>query len=194
MRSSRRSLLVGVIAGVLVLGACGGDDDDAAPTSETSSIDDSDDAGEAVAALTSEEVCAAVTGDDVGDALGVTVTEAEPQDSGTPQCHYGYSLESGPTSNITIASMRSDEDLGGRTGEDAYDFVVDINRASADDGDMQEVELDSGDNATRFTGNSLHLGVVVVDGRIFTVIVPADDVPADAVDALIDVIGYELSR
>lgn len=178
MRSSRRSLLVGVIAGVLVLGACGGDDG----------------GGEAGAALTSEEVCAAVTGDDVGAALGVTVTEAEPDDSDTPQCHYNYTLESGSASNITIASMRSDEDLGGRTGDDAYDYVLDINRAVADDGDMQEVELDSGDRATRFTGNSLHLGVIDVDGRIFTVIVPADDAPADAADALIDVIGYELSR
>ena len=86
-------------------------------------------------------------------------------------------------SNLTVASMRP-EDVGGLTGGDAFDFVVQINESVAGDGaDTQEVS--AGDAAIRISGTSVQLGVVQVGDQILTLIIPTGDVEADAVDRLI---------
>ena len=105
-------------------------------------------------------------------------------DADTPQCSYSYGDE-GFASNLTIAWMRP-EDVGGRSGGDAFAYVVELNRALGAD---EEVALDAGDDAVRLTGSTLHLGVIRVGDRVFTVTVPAGDVEREGADALVEVVA-----
>ncbi|GIU86837.1 MAG: hypothetical protein KatS3mg009_1352 [Acidimicrobiia bacterium] len=195
-----------LLAGLLGLAACGGDDepapaaDDAATTTtgeapaptDAPSDTTGDTTGDTAdggagdgAVLTGADVCAAVTADAVAAATGLEITGAEAPERDTPQCSYTYG-DAGPSSNLTIAWMRPDEDLGGRAGTDGFAYVVELNRALATD---EEVELDAGDEAVRLTGSGLHLGVVRVGDRVFTVTVPAADAGPEAADALVGAVA-----
>ena len=208
MNASRRLPTSAVLLGLslLALAGCGSDSDssssvtepnvavsegDTAPTDSTP-LDTADGAGTPVEALTGEQICERLPIQTVGAALGLDVGLAEPDDSATPQCAYEYTNESGATSNLTVASMRPD-DVGGLTGTDAYDFVLDVNRQVAGTTDFEETTLDAGDGATRLSGESLHLGVLLVGDRVFTVIVPASDATGPDVDSLISKMATTLA-
>ena len=190
-RSRRLRLLVLVlVVGVSPLAACGGDDGGSSATTAGAADSSGDDGGgddgggDEIAVLSAQEVCDTVTADIVGEALGLDVTGAEAADSGaTPQCAYTFESAGGGTSNVTVASMDTTS-LGGLTGDAAFDYVAEVNRGVAGGTDVEEVEVDAGDRALRFTGEAIHLGIVAVDGHLQTVIVPLD-AEAAAVDALL---------
>ena len=178
---ARVACLFAVVA-VVGLTACGGDDSGTEGSSNDTAAPNDDDGSEVV--LTSQEVCDALPVEVVTEAVGLSVIAAEAGDSGaTPQCAYTYESDAGGQSNLTIASMDSTA-VGSLTGDDAFDFVADINRQSAGGTDVEEVDVDAGDRAVRFTGPGVHLGIVSTDGHILTVIVPID-ADALAVDALL---------
>ena len=183
-----------ILSAALLLGAgCGDDSDDTGSNPTPSeSVDDagSNDDGASlgdreITALTDQEICDGLSGAEVGAALGLDVTETAVGGSSTAQCVYNYESESGVTSNVSVASLASDIDLSGRTGDEAFDYVVGLNRGLAGGTDFDEVEPDAGDRAVRFSGEALHLGVLAVDGHILTVLVPAEDTDGDAVDDLL---------
>jgi hypothetical protein len=184
-RRSRTAPLLALVVGVGLLTACGGDGTDSSATTTGVVDTGSDDGGGGeIAVLTAQEVCDIVTAAIVGEALGLDITGAEAADSGsTPQCAYAFDSDGGGTSNVTVASMDATA-LGGRTGDAAFDYVAEVNREVAGGADVQEVEVDAGDRALRFTGEAIHLGIVAVDGHLQTVIVPLD-VDGDAVDTLL---------
>ena len=103
-----------------------------------------------------------------------------------------YETATGSTSSVAVASMRSDGDLGGRTGEDAFSYVVDLNRSLGAGTEFDEAELEVGDRAIRFTGEALHFGVLAAGGHLLTVIVPVGDASSDQVDALVSVMAGAL--
>lgn len=175
-----------VVAGVL--GGCGSDN--AATTPDATTVSSSKPTDQTVA-LDATSICERLTVDSVAADTGLDVVLATPDDSATPQCAYEYTNDTNGVSNLTVASMRS-EDVGGLTGRDAFDFVVEINTAIAGaDAEIQEVT--AGDSAVRLSGSSLHLGVVQVGERVLTVIIPVDDVESDAVDRLIGTMATALS-
>ena len=176
---------VALAAAILIaLTACGSDDassgtDDASDTSATTAE-----------TLTASEICERLTVASVAADTGLDVLRASPDDSSTPQCAYEYTDDTNAVSNLTVAAMRP-EDVGGLTGSDAFDFVAQINESVAGDGaDIQE--LSAGDAAIRISGTSLQLGVVQLGDRVFTLVIPADDVEADEVDRLIATIATTL--
>ena len=139
--------------------------------------------GDPVDTISGEEICARLTVASVAADTGLDVTRATPDDTATPQCVYDYTNDAGGVSNLTVASMRS-EDVGGLTGRAAFDSVVQTNGSTAGDG-AETQEVSAGDNAIRLSGTSLHIGVVQVGDRVVTLIVPVDDVESDGVDSLI---------
>ncbi len=198
MITSTRTPVLAALLGLSVLAAAGcGSDGDSSSTAATApatvasdtEVAASDTAATAtdaapVEAMTGEQICERLPIQTVGAALGLDIGLAEADDSGTPQCAYEYTNKTGATSNLTVASMRPD-DVGGLTGSAAYDFVLGINRQVAGTTDVEENSLDAGDGATRLSGASVHLGVLLVGDRVFTVIVPADDATGPDVDSLI---------
>jgi hypothetical protein len=196
MRRSRLRLLLPCLATLaLLLAACGGDDgdagegaiadaggDDAAGTVEEGSAD----AG-ALTVVPAADICGAIPAETVGEALGLEIIGAEADDSSTAQCAYGYDTN-GMTSNITIASM-GPGDLGDRVGDDAFEYVLEVNRMAAGGTDVEEADVDGGDRAVRLTGVALHLGIVATGDHLLTVIVPVDDADASGTDALITAVG-----
>jgi hypothetical protein len=175
-----------VLAMLGLVAACGGDDADLEGSDDvTSSVAEGDDK---LVVLSAQQVCDAVSADVAGEALGLEVTGAEAADAGaTPQCAYTYESSTGGTSNFTIAAMDTNA-VGERTGDDAFDYVAEINRQTAGGTGVEEVDVDAGDRAIRFTGQGVHLGIVAVDGQLLTVIVPLD-ADAAAVDALLVAVG-----
>lgn len=208
LRSLRRSALTAIVATAIVAGC--GSDDAAEPAGDTdtagvsSTADDTTvDSSSATSAdtpantsaadastPTGEEICARLTIDSVAADIGLDVIAAEPDDTATPQCAYDYTNESGATSNLTVAAMRP-EDVGGATGSEAFEMVVEINRSLAGD-DVDEQEIDAGDGAVRLSGPALHLGIVRVGDHVYTLIVPAGDAEIDAVDRLIGTMATTL--
>jgi len=199
-RQLRRCALAAVVAMVVVAG-CGSDDAsepaDAADAANVSTADDPADATAADASAetssvtpTGAEICERLTVDSVAADLGLDVVAAEPADTATPQCAYDYTNDSGMTSNLTVAAMRP-EDVGGATGSNAFDLVVEINRGMGGD-DTEEQRIDAGDGAIRLSGPALHLGVLRVGDHVYTLIVPAGDAETDAVDHLIGTMATTL--
>jgi hypothetical protein len=167
---------------------CGGDDSDEGEARPSAST-----VREApLVALTDQQICDGLTADDVGAALGLVVTEAAPGGSSTAQCAYDYTTRSGTTSNVSVASLSPEVDLGGRTGDAAFDHVLEINRSLAAGTDAEEVDVDAGDRAVRLSGESLHFGAVAAGDHLLTVIVPAGDADGEAVDALLAVVADRL--
>lgn len=208
LRSLRRSALTAIVATAIVAG-CGSDDAaepagdadtaDVSSTADDTTVDSSSATSADTPANTSaadastptgEEICARLTIDSVAADIGLDVIAAEPDDTATPQCAYDYTNESGATSNLTVAAMRP-EDVGGATGSEAFETVVEINRSLAGD-DVDEQEIDAGDGAVRLSGPALHLGIVRVGDHVYTLIVPAGDAEIDAVDRLIGTMATTL--
>lgn len=185
------------VLAALALTACGSDDGStpatsppaAAATSPTDATNTTDpDAG--FTPLTGAQICDRLTVDTVAADTGLDVTNAVPDDSGTPQCAYDYVNSTGGISNLTVASMRP-EDVGDLSGSEAFDYVVQINKSIAGD-DVDEQEVSAGDDAVRLSGETLHLGVLQVGDQILTLIVPADAAKTDAVDSLISTMATAL--
>lgn len=175
---------------VLALTACSDDGDDTAGDPDSTTTVAGDDAsgsdGEPsqseLEALDSQAICDAITAEIVGEALGLEVTSADRSDSSTPQCSYLFDSGSGGQSNITIASMRPD-DVGDLSGDEAFEYVASVNRQVAAGTDVEETELDAGENALLISGEALQLGVLQTGNHVLTFIVPLD-VDADAAEAL----------
>jgi hypothetical protein len=181
MPRARTLRLLALAAGLALLpAACGDDDSDGGGTTTTPVGDD----GRELVVLSAQEVCDAVPADVAGEALGLEVTAVEASDTGaTPQCAYTYESATGGPSNVTIAAMDTNA-VGDRAGDEAFDYVADINRQTAGGAAIEEAEVDAGDRALRFTGPAIHLGVVAVGDNLLTVIVPLD-AGTDAVDSLL---------
>lgn len=185
-----RLVLGAVVIIAAALNACGSDDDvgDSAPVGTTTTTAGS--TADPTDALGAEVICERLSVASVAADTGLDIARATPDDSATPQCAYEYTTDTGGVSNLTVASMRA-EDIGGLTGRDAFDFVVEINEAIAGDG-AETQEVSAGDAAIRISGASLHLGVVQVGGRVITLIIPADDIGSDAANSLITTIATTL--
>jgi hypothetical protein len=166
------------------LSACGSDG-----TTDTTS-DATTASSDRTEALDAATICERLTIASVAADTGLDVVLATPDDSATPQCSYEYTNDTGGVSNLTVASMRS-EDVGGATGQDAFDAVVRVNSATATD-DVETQEVSAGDAAVRLSGPTVHLGVVQVGKRVLTVTIPVDDVESDAVDRLIGTMATAL--
>ncbi len=206
--------LAALLACLLLVGgsaACSGDDGDdrgtdadtettvseAAPTddpaeteTETETETESEEDG-AITALTGTEICDRLPATVVGSVLDLDVASAEADDDGTPQCSYGYDVGGG-TSNVTVASMRGDEDLGGREGAEAFAHVVELNETAAAGTEYEVVGIAAGERAVVFEGSALLFGAVLVEGHIFTVIVPRGDAPSLQVQALVARVATQL--
>ena len=144
--------------------------------------------GDPIVALTSAELCERIDPAMVSDTLGLEVVGVEETMQSTPQCSIGYGLDTGVTSNVTVASMRPD-DIGGRTGAEAFDYVVDVNRSIASGEEVEESTPEAGDRALRLSGSSLHLGIVAAGDHLLTVIVPASDATGEQVDDFLVALG-----
>lgn len=193
MRLPRRSAAIAIC---LALAASGcGSDDTASPTADSMSATESgadattpDEPTEsttptgAAPTPTGAEICERLTLDAVANDLGLEVTGSEADDSGTPQCAYDYTNTTGMTSNLTVAAMRPD-DVGGVSGEAAFDVVVAVNRSIAGD-EADEASVAAGDHALRLTGSSLHLGVIRVGDQVFIATVAVGDAEASGVEQL----------
>lgn len=189
---NRRLAIATVALAALALTACASDDDSTSATTppaaaSTVPADGSTtaDPGASSETLTGAQICERLTVDAVAADTGLDVTKATPDDSSTPQCAYDYVKSTGETSNLTVASMRPD-DVGGLSGSEAFDYVVQINKSIAgDDADVDEQKISAGDAAIRLSGESVHLGVLQVGDQVLTLIVPAGDAKTDAVNSLI---------
>lgn len=180
-----KSVAAVVLALIVVsaVSACGGDDDDsgsdaeptsaataaaAAATATPESADEpTQDTGEELADFSGEDVCALNTTDEVGAALGLTIEEAEPSDSGTPSCSYTFTTPEGTGNNVVVAVMRVEEDLGGLSGADGFEFAVELNRRFGNDAPEEEVSV--GDEALFFDGAAVKLLIVRKGERVMTI-------------------------
>jgi hypothetical protein len=168
--SSRWSAVI--VASVLVVASCGSD--------EAPSDSDVDTAASTIPeTMTGTQICERLTVATVAADLGLDVAVGRPDDSATPRCVYEYVVSEGVTSTLTVAAVQPE---GGGTG--SFDDVVDANRSVAGDG-VEEQMINAGDNAVRLTGSSFHVGVLDVDGRIYTVVVPVEDAEPDGIDRLV---------
>jgi hypothetical protein len=170
--SSRWSAVI--VASVLVVASCGSDDASSGPDIDTASSTIPE-------TITGTQICERLTVATVAADLGLDVAVGRPDDSANPQCVYEYVVSEGVTSTLTVAAVQP-EDTGG--GTDAFDEVVDANRTIAGDG-VEEQMINAGDAAVRLTGSSFHVGVLEVDGRIYTVVVPVEDAEPDGIDRLV---------
>ncbi|HYN33923.1 MAG TPA: hypothetical protein VES40_14965 [Ilumatobacteraceae bacterium] len=191
LRTAGDLIVAGVIATLLLVG-CGSDSEaNSDPATEVDPVAASTpvtDAAPTAGVVTGAAICQQLTTESVATDLGVEVTAAVPDDSATPQCAYEYTNDTGSTSNLTVAFMRP-ADVGGRTGVDAYDFTLGINRAFAGD---DEQEVDAGDDAVRLSGSGVHVGVLRVGDQVYTLIVPVDDAEPTAVETLIGTMATTL--
>ncbi|WP_139979579.1 hypothetical protein [Nocardioides litoris] len=142
--------------------------------------------------LTGKQLCADLPADAAGRALGVAVESAEPGETATPQCTYGYENAAGDDSTATLAAMRP-ADIGGRTGLEAFAYMVDLSRGLAGPVDLQQEDLRAGDKAVRITGGGVHTGVLAAGGFLLTVTVPERDADAGEVDALVTEVARVLA-
>ncbi len=178
-----RVVLAVVVTASATIAGCGSDDEATRSPDVPASVTASETPDGQVDAISGEEICERLTVASVAADTGLDVVRATPADDATPQCAYEYTTDTGGVSNLTVASMRS-EDVDGLAGSAAFDFVVQINESIAGDG-AETQEVSAGDNAIRLSGTSLHLGVVQLGDRVLTLIIPIDDVNSDGVDSLI---------
>lgn len=187
--------LAALLACVLLVGglaACGGDGADPNPVTTLAEAGPADEPADGegtgedaeIVALTGTDICERLPATVVGSVLDLDVTGAEADDDGTPQCSYGYDSGAGGSSNVTVASMRGDEDLGGRRGAEAFAHVVELNETAAAGTEYEVVGVDAGERAVVFEGAALLFGAVLVGGHIFTVVVPRGDATSLQVQAL----------
>jgi len=121
--------------------------------------------------LPAGEICERIPAADVEAALGISPITANPSSSPTPQCSYVFETDDGTRGDATIAALRTEEDLDGRRGQEAFDYVVNLNSSASRNGDPTRTELSVGDRAVLLSGGSLHFGVVQLGLQIVTTIV-----------------------
>jgi hypothetical protein len=167
-----------LVAAIAILGACGSDSDGSTPVATeppvtTPAATDPPTGVDLPADLTSAEVCALVDVATVESAIGASDVEAVPGDFGTPQCSYNYQAADGTFTNMVTTVQRAEGDLGGRVGEAAFDYAVELNEMFA--GDAEFVAVDGvGDQAT-FAAGQLALLIGQVGPRVITVVGSALD-------------------
>ena len=183
MRRVRLRVVLAVVVAVATVAGCGSDDDVTDPPDDQASVTAAGSPGAQVDAISGEEICERLTVASVAADTGLDVVRATPDDDATPQCVYEYTDDTGGASNLTVASMRS-QDVGGLTGSAAFDFVVQANESVVGEG-AETQDVSAGDNAIRLSGTMLHVGVVQLGDRVLTLIIPVDDVNSDGVDSLI---------
>jgi hypothetical protein len=122
--------------------------------------------GEPLPDFSGEDVCALNTPAEVGAALGVTIEGAEPSSGGTPSCSYTFTTPEGTGNNVVVAVMRS-SDVGGRSGTDAFEFAVEVNRRYSDGAAEQEVDV--GDDALYMDGAAVGLLIIRQGERVMTI-------------------------
>ncbi len=195
VRAKAATLLIGA---ALAMAACGSDSPSSANTSNTGPVDAGTSPSTTIEVvtelpeLTGAQICAAVDAATVSAALGLQITEARPDDSATPQCAYIYTAPSGASSNLTIAQMRSTEELGGRTDKDAFTYVVGLNQGAPGEVQLTDVDV-AGNRTVHLTGAALHFGVMQVQSRIITVVLPVTDADGVAFEALLVAIAPKLA-
>lgn len=199
MTSGRHAVAAGAIALVLLAG-CGSDGESSEGGTAAGTVDTGSDVGsDAVptptetstpsgSTVTGADICSRLVPESVAADLDLDVTGAVADESGTPQCAYEYTNESGATSNLTVAFMRPD-DVAGRVGVEAYEFTLGVNRAFAGD---DEQDVDAGDAAVRLSGSGIHVGVLLVGDEVYTVLVPAGDADPASVEALLATMATSL--
>ncbi len=193
--SIRRTTAALIVGAVVALAGCGADTGSASTTTLNNGVIPGTTTTEAVSdlpQLTGAQICAAVDAASVTAALGLQITEARADDAATPQCAYLYTAANGAQSNLTIAAMRSEEDLSGRTGTDAFAYVVQLNQGAP--GEVQLADVDgAGNRAVHMSGAALHFGVIQVESRIITVVLPVTDADGVAFEALLVAIAPKLA-
>ena len=163
---------------------------DAGDATTDDAADDEGDSGDGASeeALTSEDICGMLTAEAVAEASGLTVTEAVPSESSTPQCAYQYTSENGPDSNLTVAASRYTSS-DAQSIEQAFDGAVEINISTAGGTDVETIDIDAGDEAVILSGVALDLGVLRVGNVLASLIVPPDAITPDQAESLMVVIG-----
>ncbi|GAA1520769.1 hypothetical protein [Nocardioides humi] len=187
-----RNITLNVLASTalaLVLTACGDDEGspDAAEASAGASLGDAQ-----VKAITAAEICDNLTPDEVSDAIGLEATSARADDDATPQCLYDLTGSDGALVGLVVAGMRPESEVGGKTGDAAFDYVLDLNRSYAGESGLEESTVAAGDRATHLKGASLHFGLVATGGHLITVALPVADADDAAFEALLAAVGSEL--
>lgn|GEM_PF-2360032 len=185
-----RVVLTAAIIALVALSACGSDGDAGDTGGSSEATVAATDTDTDIDVLSGAVICERLSVDSVAADTGLDVTRAVPDDSGTPQCAYEYNNDTGAVSNLTVASMQP-ADMGGLTGSEAYDFVVEINETVAGDG-AESQEVSAGDAAIRISGSGVQLGVLQVGDQLLTLIIPGADVAPDAVDQLITTMATTL--
>ncbi len=119
--------------------------------------------------LTGTEVCALVDTAAMESAVAATVDGATPSEGGTPQCSYSYQAGSGTFTNVALAVMRVEDDLGGRVGAKAFKYAVAQNKIYAGKAKFKKLK-GLGERAV-FVRGSTRSGIIVLhdSGRVITI-------------------------
>ncbi len=161
------------------------------PSLDPSTDPEPADLGDApVTALAAEDICERVPAASVTAALGTEVVSAEPERSLNPQCIYTYGGDSSSLATVSVATQRP-EDVGGRTLQDAFDYVVDLNQDVGQPSELDVVDVAAGDRAVRLSGPTLTLVVMAVEDHLVAIL-GAPDVDPAALDSLAVVVGEAL--
>lgn len=190
--TSRGLVAATAIALVLVVSACGSDGgsdkaDADKPTTTVATTDSTTAGGSTTAAFTADELCAKITADLVGSALGLDIgdpSSAAASVDAPPTCTYPYQTSAGKDAAVTISVLRPIE-MGGKTGAEGYDTYVGINKAIAANVDYEEQPVDAGREAVRFTGEATHAAIADTGTAVVQLSVPVDDAKGEQVDALL---------
>jgi hypothetical protein len=204
MSFRRRTIaILALLLTALLSGACSDADGDAAadtPTDETATTDtgnaDGSDGGSTddgsgddgsegsgstdTSVIPADEngadICEALTGEMVSEAIGTTVSGTDGYGLGTPQCSYSFDDE-GTITTVSVAAQRTDEDLGGLTGRDALELAVSANEAMVEnEAESSEVSIEGAEAAVAIDGKVISGVIVLADsGQVYTVFSPALD-------------------
>lgn len=187
----RGILAATVISLALVVTACGGgsDSDDGASADDTTTTTVAQNTatpGNPDTSLPSgEQVCTKIPADVVSDKLGLEVTTASPSDPAAdqaPTCTYATTGGGGEA--VTVAVLRP-LDMNGNAGSEGFKSYVEINKAIAEGVEFDEVQVDVGRQAVRFTGTTTHAAIADTGTQVVSVVVPKDAASGEQVDALL---------
>lgn len=136
--------------------------------------------------VTSEEICAALDGDEVGDAIDIDVTATQPS---KPGCSYSFGSADGTTYSSVVVGATNGVGAGADLAE-GFEFILDANRAVG--GKAEESEVDAGDRAVLLDGDDIDVAVLAVDGHLLTVTVGDKAISATKVANLLKVVADNL--
>lgn len=191
--STRGILAASAIALTLLVAACGSEggsdnasDDTVAPTTAAST--ESTTPGNPDTSLpTGEEICAGIPADVVASTLDVEVSKATASDPAAdlpPTCTYAITDPEGDKTTITVSVLRP-LDMLGNAGSEGYKTFVETNKEFAAGLEFEEVTVDVGRQATRFTTDTWHTAVADTGTQVVRVIVPEPEADGEQVDALL---------